>query len=40
VTIAAGFYCVDGVVICADQQHMTGGSKFHESKIFDTVRND
>jgi len=32
-TIAAGFMCTDGVVICADTQHTTGISKFDKGKI-------
>jgi len=38
VTIAAGFFCMDGIVICADQKHTTGGgSQFNESKLFDVA---
>jgi hypothetical protein len=34
-TIAAGFRCPDGVVICTDSQHTAGQSKFFKKKIFE-----
>ena len=33
-TIAAGFLCEDGIVICADREVSTGIDKWEESKIF------
>jgi 20S proteasome alpha/beta subunit len=33
-TIAAGFFCQDGIVICADSEVSTDFEKFDESKIF------
>jgi hypothetical protein len=34
VTIALGFQCSDGIVLCADRQHtMDGGLKFEQQKI-------
>jgi len=33
-TIAAGFRCYDGVVLCTDSEHTVGQSKFYEKKIF------
>jgi hypothetical protein len=33
-TIAAGFHCQDGIVICADREVSTGSDKWEESKIF------
>jgi hypothetical protein len=33
-TIAAGFLCEDGIVICADREVSTGSDKWEESKIF------
>lgn len=33
-TIAAGFRCQDGVVLCSDTQITQEGRKSHESKIF------
>jgi hypothetical protein len=33
-TIAAGFLCDDGIVICADREVSTGSDKWEESKIF------
>ena len=32
-TIAAGFVCKDGVILCADTEHTGWPSKFHESKL-------
>jgi hypothetical protein len=32
-TIAAGFQCSDGIILCADTEH-TGGSKLNRPKIF------
>jgi hypothetical protein len=37
-TIAAGFLCDDGIVVCSDTEH-TGGSKLNRPKIF-TVHDD
>ena len=34
-TIAAGFRCRDGVVLCTDSEHTAGESKFYEKKIFE-----
>jgi len=34
VTIAAGFRCSDGVVVCTDTEHTTGGGKFNADKLF------
>jgi hypothetical protein len=33
VTIAAGFACLDGVMLCADTEVSTWQSKTHESKL-------
>jgi len=33
-TIAAGFRCRDGVVLCTDSEHTAGQSKFYDHKIF------
>jgi hypothetical protein len=33
-TIAAGFHCDDGVVLCTDSQHTVGQSKFYDEKIY------
>jgi hypothetical protein len=33
-TIAAGFRCYDGVVLCTDSEHYVGQSKFYGKKIF------
>jgi hypothetical protein len=33
-TIAAGFRCYDGVVLCTDSEHTSGQSKFYQKKIF------
>jgi hypothetical protein len=33
-TIAAGFRCYDGVVLCTDSEHTVGQSKFYQKKIF------
>ncbi len=38
-TIAAGFLCEDGIVICADREVTTDFEKYEESKIF-TVNSD
>ena len=40
VTIAAGFVCLDGVVLCADSEHTAGQSKFYEQKIFEIKANN
>jgi hypothetical protein len=34
-TIAAGFRCHDGVVLCTDSEHYVGQSKFYQKKIFE-----
>jgi 20S proteasome alpha/beta subunit len=34
-TIAAGFRCLDGVVICTDSEHTAGQAKFYDKKIFE-----
>jgi len=39
VTLAAGFLCEDGIVICADREVTTDFEKYEESKIF-TVNSD
>lgn len=33
-TIAAGFLCPDGIVVCADREVATDADKYEESKIF------
>lgn len=33
-TIAAGFHCKDGVLLCADTEHSAYALSFHENKIF------
>jgi hypothetical protein len=33
-TLAVGFNCTDGILICADQKHTNGVSQFHASKIY------
>ena len=33
-TLAVGFNCTDGILICADQKHTDGVSQFHADKIF------
>lgn len=39
-TIAAGFRCHDGVVVCTDSENTVGQAKFYEAKIFEaTARN-
>lgn len=40
VTIAAGFYCADGIVLAADSQYSGGGSKTSGQKIFPIQQND
>jgi len=34
VTIAAGFRCINGIVLCSDSQYTTWYGKYHGSKIF------
>jgi len=39
-TIAAGFRCFDGVVLCSDSEHTEGQSKFYDTKIFEVKANN
>ena len=34
-TIAAGFICSDGIILCADAEQTQGESKYQKDKIFD-----
>jgi 20S proteasome alpha/beta subunit len=36
-TIAVGFRCVDGVVVCTDSEHTAGQAKHYAPKIFQAV---
>ena len=36
-TIAAGFRCHDGVVLCTDSEHTSGQSKSYDHKIFEAT---
>jgi 20S proteasome alpha/beta subunit len=33
-TVAAGAWCTDGIIICADTEHTEGNSKFQKTKIW------
>ncbi len=33
-TIAAGFMCSDGIILCADSEHSDEITKFQRSKVF------
>ncbi|HEV3038864.1 MAG TPA: hypothetical protein VHA33_13895 [Candidatus Angelobacter sp.] len=39
-TIAAGFLCVDGIVLCADSQHTGSMTKFDQKKIIEIPGKD
>lgn len=39
-TLAVGFNCTDGILICADQKHTNGVSQFHANKIFEVNGKD
>ncbi len=39
-TIAAGFLCPDGIVVCADSEVSTDSEKYEESKIFTLSASD
>jgi 20S proteasome alpha/beta subunit len=39
-TIAAGFRCFDGVVLCTDSEHTAGQTKFYDKKIFELSANN